>query len=138
MKNGIRRRDRNKFQINPYHLISGVFLLPFLIFLSIEVFSRITRGDLVLYNRQVYWLLSQTPFYLLPVLFTWAFLFPLLVVLLNLFTIVKKARQEHERISSLKFIQKNIVSYLFMLAGLAFLAFIAPHFIPLLIHGINY
>ena len=137
MKNGMRWTERNKFQIKPYHLISGIFLFPFLIILSIEVLSRVAQGDLVHYNRQVYGFLSQTPIYWLPVLFTWAFLFPLLAVLLNLFTIVKQAKREHERISSLKFIKKNIVSYLFMFTGLAFLAIIAPHFIPFLIHGIN-
>ena len=111
--------------------------MPFLIFLSIEVFSRFAQGDLLHYNREIYGVLSQTPFYVLPVLFTWIFLFPLLVVLLNFFMVAKQAKREHERLSSLKFIKKNIMSYLFMLASLAFLAFIAPHFIPFLIYGIN-
>jgi hypothetical protein len=137
MKNEIRKRDWKKFQIDPFHLISGIFLLPFLVFLFIEIISRIAQGDLFHYNRQVYGVLSQTLFYWLPVQFTWAFLFPLLVILLNIFTITKQAKKDHERILSSKFIKDNIVSFLLLLVGLVFLAIIAPHFIPFVLHGIN-
>ena len=133
----MRKKERIKFQIKPFHWMSGILIFPFLIFLTVEVFSRIAQGDLLHYNREVYAVLSQTPFYWLPFLFTWAFLFPVLAVLLNFFKVAKQARRENEKLSSLKFIQKNILSYLFMLAGFAFLAFIAPHFIPFLIYGIN-
>lgn len=136
-KIGMKNYLQKTFHINKYNVIGGILLLPLVMVFSIDVVSRVVQRDLVHYNRPVYSLLSHTPFYWYPVLFTWAILFPMLAVLINLVPLFQSFGKNKTTIFSKVFVKKNLGSIIVLAIGLGFLALLKLHdFAPCTIHGL--
>lgn len=137
MKNGFKKYLQKTLGMNTYNIIASFFLLPIFLVLFIDVISRVVQGDLTHYNRPVYTLLSHTFFYYTPVLFIWVILFPLVALLLTLFSLVKNNKLTKKTLFSRVFVQKNIWNLLMLSFILGFLALIVLHdFLPCTVHGI--
>lgn len=122
-KQGLEKYLKNTLSFNNYNIVGLILLSPILILTAIDFVSRITQMDLAHYNRLVYNLLSKTFLYKYPVLLTWAIIFPILAVILNLVPLFKT--------------KKRFVTFAILILGLGFIAMIRLHdFVPCVVHGV--
>lgn len=136
-KQGIKTYLQQTWHINRYNVIGGILLMPFFLMFIIDLVSRIMQGDLTHYNRPVYALLSHTPLYWTPVLFTIMIIFPLLAILSNVVPILMNISKKHAGILSWSFVRRNSISLLLVSIALGFIAIVRLHdFAPCMMHGI--
>ncbi len=136
-KQGLEKYLRETLKLNKFNIIGGILLLPAFTMFAVDFVSRILKGDLTHYNRQVYAFLSHTPLYWTPILFSWVILFPLLAVLINIIPVINYAWRKHSLRLNLSFLEENIISVGILGAGLFFLAVIKLHdFAPCMLHGL--
>ena len=134
---GMKKYLQQTLHINKYNVIGGIFLLPVFTVFLIDLIARIVQGDLVHYNRPVYALLSHTPLYWTPVLFTWIVVFPLLAIGFNFIPLIKILIKKNNNIKSWQFLRQNLVSILLFGFGAFFILLVKFHdFGPCMLHGL--
>ena len=134
---GMKKYLQQTLHINKFNVIGGVLLLPAFLVLCIDIISRIAQGDLVHYNRLVYNLLSHTPLYWQPILFTWIIVFPFLAVLINTIPLIKNVIKNNGHVKDMRFLIQNLITVLLIFFGTFFILLVKFHdFGPCILHGI--
>jgi len=134
-KEGMKKYLQQTLKLNNYNLVSLVLLLPFLIMGCIDFAGRILQGNLGRYNPAAYSVLSQTPLYWYPILFTWVILFPLLAVIISLIPLAINSRKSSWR--GIDYLKQNPVSVIIITVGILLLAVVILHdFAPCMVNNI--
>ena len=134
----MQKSKRSRFSLSAPNIIGLILLLPICTVFCIDLIARIVQGDLTRYNRPVYALLSHSPLYYFPVLFTWVILFPLLAVLINVTALIKNMNKQKTSFFSLAFLTRNIGAIIIFVISLGFLAILKLHdFAPCFIRGLQ-
>ena len=135
-KEGMKKYLQQTLKLNNYNLISLVLLLPFLIIACIDFAGRILQGNLGRYNPAAYSVLSQTPLYWYPILFTWVILFPILAVIISLIPLAINSKKSSWR--GIDYLKQNPVSVIIITVGILLLAAVKLHdFLPCMVHMVH-
>ncbi len=137
-KKGVKIYLKQTLHINKYNVIGGILLFPIFTMTGLEIISRIVQGDLFHYNRPFYRLLSHSPLYWFPILFTWVILFPLLAIVVNLLPLLMDMRKRHVHILNVSFFKRHMFSLAILAIGaLFFIAMQLHDFAPCFLIGLT-
>jgi hypothetical protein len=135
-KDGMKKYLYQTLKLNNYNLISLVLLLPYFIMTVIDLTGRILQGDLGHYNPSTYAVMSQTPLYWYPVLFTWVIIFPILAIVISLIPLTLNSRRVP--VPGVAYLRQYAGSVILIAIALFLLAALKLHdFLPCMVHNIS-
>lgn len=137
-QNGMKKYMQQTLHINRYNVIGGIFLLPFMILLSLNVLGRILQGDLVHYNRAWYAAITHSILYKEPFIIKTIFIYaPVIAIIINVIPFLRSL-QTINKPTIYKLLFANLFSFIILGMGLFFLVIIYGHdVVPCMAHGLQ-
>jgi len=137
-KKGMKRYLQQTLHINKYNIIGGIFLLPFMTLLFLDVMGRILQGDLVHYNRAWYAAITHSVLYKEPFIIKTIFIYaPVIAIIINVIPFLRSL-QTINKPTIYKLLFANLFSFIILGMGLFFLVIIYGHdVVPCMAHGLQ-